>query len=142
MINRKSTRTKMQLLYYGIIGLLTNALGYFLFVMLTYLGVGAKVSATCLYLLCAFLSFLGNWRITFNQFGTFAETGVRFIAAHLVGYSINFIMLLVFVDGLNYPVYIIEAFAIIMVAGFMFIALKFFVFSNYYRTMNEKMSSM
>ncbi|MGC1182738.1 GtrA family protein [Legionella sp.] len=142
MISRKNTSTQIQLLYYGIIGLLTNALGYFLFVLLTYVGVGAKISVTCLYLLCALLSFLSNWRITFNQFGAFLVTGVRFIAAHLVGYLINFIILLVFVDGLNYPAYKIEAFAIIMVAGYMFIAFKFFVFSNYYRTMNEKMSRM
>lgn len=137
MINRS---TPIQLLYYVIIGLLTNTLGYLLFILLTYLGVGVKITVTCLYLSCALLSYLSNWRITFRKLGTFSATSVRFVAAHLVGYLINLTLLWIFVDNLNFPAYKVQAFAIIFVAGYTFIAFKFFVFTHTYGRMNEKMS--
>jgi putative flippase GtrA len=131
MINVKfSKSTLVQLFYYGLIGIISNVSGYLVFLLITSYRIGPKIAMTCLYFVCAGISYFSNWRFTFNGSGSFKTTGYRFIFAHLLGYSINFLSLLLFVDYLGYPYCIIEAMAILMVAVFLFLTFKFFVFTS------------
>lgn len=117
-----------QLVKYGIIGLLSNACGYALYLLLTELGAPPKLVMTLLYLTGALIGFFGNRRLTFSYQGGFLGSGFRYILAHTLGYGINLALLTVFVDHFGYAHQWVQAMAILVVAGYLFLTLKFFVF--------------
>lgn len=54
--------------------------------------------------------------------------GGRYIIAHCFGYLINLVILIIFVDELGFVHQWVQAIAIVIVAAFLFLAFKFFVF--------------
>jgi len=54
--------------------------------------------------------------------------GVRYVIAHCIGYLLNLSILIVFVDKLGYAHQWVQAIAIFVVAAFLFLAFKVFVF--------------
>jgi putative flippase GtrA len=135
MVNGKNYKsTVIQLFYFGLIGIISNVSSYLIFLLVTSYRIGPKLAMTGLYIFCALISYFCNWRLTFKGSGSFKTTGFRFVCAHFLGYLINFLLLLVFVDYLDYPYYAIEAIAIIVVAGCLFLAFKFFVFTSAEKT--------
>ncbi|SFQ49348.1 GtrA-like protein [Variovorax sp. OK605] len=117
-----------QLLSYAFVGLLSNLAGYLVYLLITWLGAGPKVTMTLLYATGACIGFWGNRRITFRHDEKGMAVGVRYLLAHCVGYTINFVLLYVLVDRMGYAHQIAQAFAIFVVAGFLFVAFKYFVF--------------
>jgi putative flippase GtrA len=85
---------------------------------------------TLLYGVGATIGFIGNRRLTFSHTGNVLGSGFRYILAHLTGYFLNLAILLVFVGHLGYPHQLIQAIAIFVVAGYLFIVFKFFVFRS------------
>lgn len=85
---------------------------------------------TLLYVVGASIGFIGNRQWAFAHSGTLLGTGSRYFIAHMFGYLINFLILLVFIDWLGYPHQWVQAGAIFVVAGFLFVALKYFVFQK------------
>lgn len=130
MINSTNTMVLFQFVNYLVIGLFTNTIGYVAFLTLTYFGVEIKLAASCLYLLCAILSFIGNRNFTFNKKGSFSLTDFYFLLTYLLGYLINMVLLIYFVDQMRYPYSIIEAIAIVVVSIFIFLTSKLFIFSD------------
>lgn len=120
---------RVQLVRYGIVGLMSNGLGYAIFLCLTYMGIGPKQAMSLLYLSSIGFSYWGNWRWTFTHNGSLLNTSGRFLLTHTVGYLLNFLLLLLFVDRWGYPYQWVQALAIIIVALFVFTAFKFFVFT-------------
>ena len=57
-------------------------------------------------------------------------SSIRYFIAHFFGYFINLATLIIFFDHFMYPHQCVQAVAIFVVAGFLFIAFKFFVFTN------------
>ncbi|WP_115707527.1 GtrA family protein [Legionella sainthelensi] len=133
------SKTAMQLLYYGVSGIAINVLGYFIFLLMTHFNMAPKIAMTMIYLFCALGSYLSNWRLTFKGSGSFSSTSIRFLITHISGYSINLLLLLIFVDYLGYSYYEIQAIAIIIVAAYLFIVFKLFVFPSHSEKVNEKM---
>jgi putative flippase GtrA len=117
---------------YGIIGVITNVIGYLVYLALTQLWGMPKVMMTISYVLCAFFGFQANRLFTFNYKGDVGRAGVRFIISHVMGYLLNFLILLSFVDHFGYPHEWVQAAAILIVAMFLFLLSKFFVFSGNY----------
>lgn len=117
-----------QLIRYICVGTASNAAGYAAYLLLTYFGLSPKVAMTLLYITIAGLSFFGNQKITFMYDGKFLVAGTRYVIAHIIGYSINLAILVVFSDRLGYNHEIVQATAILTVAMYLFISLKFFVF--------------
>lgn len=124
-----SMKTFSQFLYYAIVGVITNAIGYSLFLVMTYFGVDTKLAASVLYLFCATLSFFGNKRYTFNKMGG-SLAAFYFMITYSLGYLINMALLIYFVDHLKFPYYEIEAIAIIIVSAFIFMTSKLFIFRD------------
>lgn len=120
-----------QLLKYGLVGLCSNACGYAVYLLLTELGFTPKLTMTMLYGAGAVVSFFGNRRLTFSYQGRMLGSGFRYVLAHSLGYCINLILLAVFADYFGYPHQWVQAAAIFVIAGYLFIALKFFVFRLY-----------
>jgi putative flippase GtrA len=99
-----------------------------LYLLITYLGVEPKLAMSLLYLIVASTNFIGNRQWTFTHKGALLGSGSRYLIAHAFGYVLNFFILLVFVDMLGYPHQWVQAVAIFVVAGFLFVSLKLFVF--------------
>ena len=117
-----------QLFRYGLVGIVSNLAGYSFFLLITYFGIEPKIAMTLLYIVGATIGFIGNRRWAFAHKGALLGSGVRYFIAHLLGYMINLFILLTFVDRLGYSHQRVQAVAIFAVAGFLFVAFKYFVF--------------
>lgn len=125
--NRESFR---HLFNYVLIGLITNFIGYIIYLFVTYLGITPKLTMTIMYSLCATVGYIGNRNYTFEHQGGMLGSGARYFIAHFFGYFINLVILIIFVDHFMYPHQLVQAFSVFVVASFLFITFKFFVFSN------------
>ncbi len=123
-------RTASQLARYAAVGVASNAAGYLVYLLLTHLGMAPKVAMTLLYGVGATVSFLGNRRYTFRQQGALLGVGGRYVIAHGLGYFINLSIQIIMVDGLGYPHQLAQALGICIVAAFLFVMFKYFVFVN------------
>jgi putative flippase GtrA len=119
-----------QAIRYGIVGLVTNAIGYMIYLGVTYATVPPKIAVTILYSLGAMLSFFLNRTWTFGHRGTLTRSGLRFALAHLGGYGLNLVIIIGFHDMLGLPHQAVQAMAIIIVAGYLFVAFRLFVFAK------------
>ena len=117
-----------QLISYGVIGIVSNTLGYALYLFLTWVWLEPKVAMTLLYGAGATLSFLANRRLTFMANDGVLGSGARFLLAHLLGYALNLILLITLVDKMGYPHQWVQLAAILFVAVFLFFMMKRFVF--------------
>ena len=119
-----------QLIRYGLVGVASNAAIYFVYILITYLGIEPKTAMTLMYLLGATIGFMGHRKWTFAHSGATSTAVLRYVLAHTFGYLLNFLILYTFVDRLGYAHQWVQAAAIIIVAVFLFIVFKFFVFSK------------
>lgn len=124
-VGRESGR---QFIRYALVGIVSNVSGYLVYLLITYLGVPPKPAMTMLYVVGATLGFLGNHSITFNYQGRVLGAGARYIVIHAIGYLLNLSLLVIFVDRLGYSHQVVQAAAVLVVATFLFIAFKLFVF--------------
>lgn len=126
----RSRQSLIQLLRYGIIGLVSNMAGYLVYLLITYFGVPPKIAMSVLYVTGAAVGFFGNRKLTFAHRGGVMGAGVRYVIAHCIGYLINLSILILMVDKFGYPHQWVQAAAIFIVAGFLFLMFKFFVFTE------------
>lgn len=126
----KNRSSVSQLFRYAIVGIANNVAGYMVYLLITYLGATPKISMTLLYTVGASIGFWGNRKLTFAHEGSVLGAGVRYLIAHCFGYCINLAILLIGVDQLGYAHQLVQAIAIFVVAAFLFITFKFFVFPD------------
>ena len=124
-----SKKTLRQFFSYALIGVLTNFLGYATYLILTYLWGTPKLTMTALYFVGASIGYLANRRFTFRYDGGIGVAGVRYLLAQVAGYLLNLVLLLLLVDWFDFPHQIVQAIAIVVVAIFLFIVLRIFVFA-------------
>ena len=124
--NNRSSVT--EIFRYSVVGVTSNVVGYLVYLFFTYLGCTPKLTMSLLYFTGATIGFYGNRSVTFAYKGSWLHSGLRYLMTHLAGYSINFSILAIFVDHLGYAHQLVQAAAILIVAGFLFTAFKFFVF--------------
>jgi len=117
-----------QLIRYGLVGVVSNMVIYFVYLLITYLGVGPKKAMTVVYIIGVFIGFVANYKWTFTHRGSTTQTAVRYAVASLLGYLLNFTILFIFVDRLGYIHQWVQAVGIIVVAGFLFMLFKYYVF--------------
>ena len=128
-IRLSKSKTLRQLFRYAVIGLLTNFLGYALYLLLTYLWNFPKGTMTVLYSAGALIGFFANRRFTFCHDGSIGMAGLRYLFSQLLGYLLNLSLLVLFVDWLGFAHQLVQAIAIIVVAIFLFVLSRFFVFA-------------
>jgi len=117
-----------QLLRYGLVGAAVNLCGYLLFLLMTWLGMEAKAAMTVLYVAGATVGFWGNRNWTFGHRGSIAGPALKYFGAHAGGYLVDFAMLAVFVDRFHFSYRVVQAVAMVVVAGFLFLMFKYLVF--------------
>ena len=121
----------VQFLRYALVGVLSNASGYLIYLLVTWLGVGPKLTMTLLYGVGATVGYFGNRHWTFSYRGDVWTSVAKYMAVHLCGYAINFFMLFYFVDKLGYPHQWVQAVAVVVVAAFLFTMFRGFVFRQH-----------
>lgn len=122
--------TLTQLVRYGIVGMLNNLLGYLIYLLVTWFWLDPKVAVTFLYPIGALTAYFGHARYSFSYSGRTSHGVLRYVIAHLLGYSVNVLMLYVFSDMLKLPHQIVQAAAIVGVAGILYLLFRYFVFPS------------
>ena len=130
MTNGTFTTTLGQLARYGVVGVLNNLLGYLIYLLVTWLWLDPKIAVTLMYPIGAVTAYFGHARYSFAYSGRTSHGIVRYIIAHLIGYGANIGMLYLFSDRLGYPHQLVQAVAIVAVAGILYLLFRYFVFPN------------
>jgi len=117
-----------QIIRYGLVGGGVNALLYLGYLFINYFGVEPKISMTLIYIVGVCIGFYGHRKWTFSHQGSARKSILRFVFAHLLGYAINFLLLLGLFDYYGYPHQLVQVAAIFIVAAFLFIVFKYWVF--------------
>lgn len=120
----------VQITRYTLVGIMNNSAGYLVYLLGTYFGAPPKLAMTFLYGVGATIGYIGNRNLTFAHTGRLINSGIRYSIVHFFGYCINFTFLIIFVDKFGYAHQWVQAIAVFVVAGFLFIAFKFFVFTD------------
>lgn len=108
-----------QVVRYGVVGVLNNLLGYLIYLLVTWFWLDPKVAVT---------AYFGHARYSFSYNGCTSHGMVRYTIAHLIGYGANIGMLYIFWDRLGCPHQLVQAVAIVVVAGVLFLLFRYFVF--------------
>lgn len=119
-----------QVVRYGIVGILNNTWGYCLYLLVTWLGMEPKAAVTLLYPISALAAYYGHARFSFGFGGNRVESLIKYSFAHLVGYLVNVLMLKVCVDIYGFPHQFIQGISIFVVAGVLFVLMRYFVFKD------------
>lgn len=119
-----------QVLRFAAVGVTTNAVGYLLYLVITALGGTPKATMSVLYVIGTAAGFWANRTVTFAHSGSLSTAGLRYAVAYAAGYLINFALLAVIVDTLGYPHQVAQAIATVLVAAFLFVTLKLYVFHS------------
>lgn len=117
-----------QALRFAIVGLVSNAVLYGVYLGITAAGVGPKLAMSLGYAIGVAQTFLFNKRWTFGHVGHFDAALVRYILLYAGGYFANLLVLAWLVDGYGYPHQIVQGVMILTLAGCFFILQKIWVF--------------
>jgi len=124
----KNRRSVTQLFRFSLVSITVNLVGYMVYLLITYLGGTPKITMTLLYGVVVTTGFFGNRKLAFAHKGSLLGAGVRYVIAHCFGYCINLTILIVLVDKLGYAHQWAQAIGVLVLAPFLFLAFKFFVF--------------
>ncbi|MGH8333711.1 MAG: GtrA family protein [Pseudomonas fluorescens] len=124
-----SQKIVRQFLRYALVGALTNLCGYAVYLLLTSLWGAPKLTMTLLYSVGALIGFIANRRFTFRHDGHIGMAGIRYLLVQLSGYLLNLFLLMLFVDWLGFSHQLVQAVAIVVVAVFLFVLSRVFVFA-------------
>lgn len=119
----------IQLSRYAVVGLASNAVGYLLYLLLTYAGMGHKSAMSLLYAVGVAQTFYFNRSWSFNHQGMAHTAFIRYVIAYALGYLLNLALLWLAVDRLHMPHQGVQAAAIVLVALSLFLMHKYWVFA-------------
>lgn len=113
---------------YAVVGLLSNAFIYAIYLALTRLGLGPTLAMSLVYCMGVLQTFYFNKAWTFQFIGTTAPALARYAVIYALGYLINVLALVVLVERADLPHQWVMAGLILFMAAFFFLGQKFWVF--------------
>jgi putative flippase GtrA len=119
-----------QFIRYAFVGIGTNIASYLLYLWLTNLGLGPKVSATIAFVAAVAVSFALNRNVTFRSRGDSRVSLRRYVIAYMLAYGVDMGGLYVFVDLCRYPHEVVQFGLIVFIAFGLFVAQKWWVFAD------------
>lgn len=120
--------TVLQLVRYGVVGVANNLVGYLIYLGVTWLGVDPKLAVTIMYPIGALIAYFSHARYSFSYRGDRTRGLFRYVIAHVIGYGANVSLLYIFFDRMGFPHQLVQAMAIFIVAGLLFVLFRYFVF--------------
>lgn len=124
------TAALRQIIRYGVVGVLNNLLGFLIYLLVTWLWLDPKIAVTLMYPIGAVTAYFGHAKYSFAYNGDTSHGLFRYAIAHVVGYGANIGMLYLLSDRLGYPHQLVQALAIVVVAGILYLLFRYFVFPN------------
>lgn len=121
-------KTAGQFIRYATVGLVSNAVGYLLYLAITSAGMEHKMAMTLLYVVGVTQTFFFNKRWSFRHGGIHGPAFARYCIAYGLGYVINLLALIMFVDRMGYPHEIVQGVMVLSLAVMLFLLQKFWVF--------------
>ncbi len=122
------TRVKGQFARYVIVGLISNFVIFIVYLCLTALGLSPKIAMSFLYFVGVAQTFFFNKKWSFQFTGPLGPSLVRYLIVYFLGYTINIIALIILVDRIGFSHQIVQGLMILLIAMFLFIAKKMWVF--------------
>ncbi|ODP31235.1 GtrA family protein [Pandoraea sp. ISTKB] len=119
-----------QIVRFGIVGLVSNVVLYGLYIIATSLGVQHTVAMTAVFTLGVIQTFVFNKRWSFAYRGPGGSAMLRYAIAYVAAYGINLTAMLVLVDVEGFPHRVVQAVMVVVVAIFMFLAQRLWVFRS------------
>jgi putative flippase GtrA len=132
-MDNEKKRSIKQFIKYLTIGAASNASGYTIYLVLTKLNISPMYAMSIVYIAGAIIGFYGNRQWTFGCKNKVVSTTLKYGLTHLFGFLLNFMILLFFVDKLQYPHELVQGIALFVVAAFLFVCFKLFVFKDVYK---------
>jgi putative flippase GtrA len=118
------------LVSYGFVGVLVNASGYFLYLILTWLGLTPQLVVTFMYPVGAIYGYFAHAKLSFKYTGSHYFGIVKYVFIHIIGYTLNILMLHFLFEIHGYPHQLVQTLALLVVGIFLFVSFKYFVFSE------------
>lgn len=122
-------KTLIQAARFAVVGLASNGIGYCLYLLLTWAGLGHKVAMSILFVVGTLQTFVFNKRWSFEYGGQDRRVMLRYCTSYFLGYVINLAALLVLVDHFGFNHMVVQGIMILTVAVLMFLLQKFWVFA-------------
>lgn len=119
-----------QFFRYAVVGLVSNAIGYVIYIVLTHLGLGPKLSMSLLYVAAVLQTFVFNKKWSFRFDGAIAPALVRYATIYALGYVINFLALMLLVDQAGLPHQLVQGAMIMVVGVALYVAQRHWVFRH------------
>lgn len=113
---------------YVLVGLASNAVIYCFYLILTHFGMGPKTAMSLLYCVGVLQTFVFNKQWSFRFHGAATLALMRYATAYLIGYAIQLFSLMVLVDQMGLPHQWVMGSLILIMAVFLFVVQKFWVF--------------
>lgn len=120
--------TKKQLVRFFIVGLVSNAFLFMLYLGLTSLGVRHLIAMSALYAVGVMQTFIANKRWSFRHSGDYRGTMVRYLLAYGSCYLLNLIILYALVNRVGLSHQVVQGSAVVGIALLMFILQKYWIF--------------
>jgi putative flippase GtrA len=119
-----------QIIRYGVVGVFNNLLGYLIYLLITFYWLDPMVAVSLLYPVGVAIGYFGHSKYAFVYQGKNTRALVRYLTAHLISYGLNLLILYIFWEKLKFPHQIVQAAAIFIVAGVLFLLFRYFVFPH------------
>lgn len=123
-------RTMGELIRFGVVGVAHSALGYLVYLLITWLGTDPKVAVAILYPIGTAISFFANRQWTFEDKGHVGHSMPRYLAMHAFGYALNLLIIYLGVDVLQFPHQLVQLFAMGFLAVLFFLVSRFLIFND------------
>lgn len=130
MLDQRLSLAAVQFARFAMVGLVSNAALFLLYLLMTHVGLGHKLAATLAYALGVLQTFVFNRSWSFKHGGAAGPALGRYIAAYGLGYAFNMAALLLFVDRAGFPHEWVQGTVIIVLAALLFLLQKFWVFGE------------
>ncbi|MBB1127106.1 GtrA family protein [Thiospirillum jenense] len=113
---------------YAIVGIISNAIGYLLYLLLTSVGIGHKLAMTLLYVIGVLQTFYFNRNWSFKHQGESRSAFLRYLVSYALGYLLNLSVLYIAVDLFGLSHQIVQGGMIVTLALMLFLLQKYWVF--------------
>lgn len=120
---------QQQYLRFLIVGLISNAILYSIYIVLTSLGVAPKRAMSLLYVIGVIQTFVFNKQWSFRFEGAIAPALMRYASAYALGYLINYSAIMLLVDQMGLPHQWVQGVMIIVTSIMLFLAQRYWIFA-------------
>ncbi len=118
-----------QLIRYGVVGVVSNATIYCVYLLITFHGLEPKIAMTLVFITGASIGFIGNRQWTFAHQGDLSKSTFRFVIAYAIAYMLNFFSMWIAVDRMGVPHYWVQAANLVVISALLFIVQKYWIFT-------------